>query len=389
MLDNEDRGQPVLPGDPGAGVITARRSDSLGPTKELLLKAALLEGDAALSAWRAWQAADSVTGTDQDSGRLFPLVWLNLKALGLAEPDMAVLKSAYRHQWLANQVRLGDVGQALRVLEEAGIETMVLKGAGLALRHYPSIGARPMYDVDVLVRPEFALTAARLLLQAGWSQFLPAELELLLPATHGTAFTAPTGSKLDLHWYALWSPALDDDFWSSADPLQVGGAATLVPCPADQLLHVCVHGSWSEYPLARWVADALAVMRSTPSLNWTRVIDRASARSLTLPLSDALHYLRDIFGAPVPQPVLDQLDEARCGFFERAVDRAWHASPGKLPGAWLMLERYRRLRSLPRGATNQANLWRYFRAYATVALGLDSGRLLMPALLRALLPRLT
>ena len=43
-----------------------------------------------------------------------------------------------------------------------------------------------MYDVDILVRPEQARAGAEALLDAGWRQFLPNNLDLLLVVTHGT-----------------------------------------------------------------------------------------------------------------------------------------------------------------------------------------------------------
>jgi SAM-dependent methyltransferase len=368
--------------------MTARHSLLPSESQELLLNAALLEGDAALSAWRAWQAVDSVTGTDQDSGRLFPLLCRNLLAIGTNDPDVAILKNAYRHQWLANQLRLEAAGRALRVLSDAGIETMILKGAALAYRHYRDLGARPMYDVDVLVRPDRARAAAEALLDAGWTQCLPTDLDLLLVACWGTAFNDRMDNAVDLHWYAMWSPAIEDDFWLAAEPLEVAGVPTLAQCPADQLLQVCVHGIWSDGMRLRWVPDALAVIRSTPDLDWDRLISGARSRALTLPLHEALRYLRGRFGTAVPASVLKSLDRHHCDVFERATHRAWHAPPTRLRHTWLMIERYRRQRPLPAGATHEANLRRYFRAWASMMLGLQDTVDLTPALVRHLLPGL-
>jgi hypothetical protein len=264
---------------------------------------------------------------------------------------------------------------------------MVLKGPALACRHYRDLGVRPMYDVDVLVRPERARAAAEALLQAGWRQLLPTDFDLLLVATHSTAFKDQLDRTIDLHWYAMWSPAVEDDFWSAAEPLEVGGIRTLAQCPADQLLHVCVHGRWSDGMPLRWVPDAFAVIRSTPDLDWDRVLDRARARALSLPLRESLRYLHDRFGAAIPAFVLHSLDRTHCGVLECADNRTWQAPASKLRETLLMLERYRRQRPLPAGATREANLWRYFRAWASMMLGLQNRVGLMPALVRAMLPK--
>jgi hypothetical protein len=358
-------------------------------SQELLLSAAVLEGETALTAWREWQALDSVTNADTDSRRLFPLLCRNLVALDPEDPEVPTLKNAYRHQWVANLLRMEALARALRALGEAGIATMVLKGAALAHRHYRDLGARPMADVDVLVRPERAHDAAAALLEAGWRQFAPTELNLMLPVTHGTAFKDDADMTIDLHWYAMWSPAIEDDFWSSAEPLKVVGVPTLAQCPADQLLQVCVHGLWSYGLRLRWVPDAFAVMRSTPDLDWDRVIDRARARAVTLPLKETLRYLHNRFGARIPASVLGSLDRTRSSVLERAANRAWHGPPTKPRQIWLMLERYRRQRPLPNGATREPNLWRYFRAYARTQLGLKKSVALTPALVRSLVPGAT
>ena len=54
----------------------------------------------------------------------------------------------------------------------------------------------------------------------------------------------------------------------------------------------------------------------------------------------------------IPASVLKSLDRTRCGVLERAANRAWHAPPSRLRETWLMLERYRRQRPLPAGATS-------------------------------------
>ena len=57
--------------------------------------------------------------------------------------------------------------ESVEALNAAGIEVALLKGAALASTVYGSFGARPMNDVDVLVHPDRADDAKRLLLGAG------------------------------------------------------------------------------------------------------------------------------------------------------------------------------------------------------------------------------
>ncbi len=295
-------------------------------SQELLLKAALFEDDRGLVAWQRWKQTNSLTETDEDSGRLFPLLCRRLLAAGIEDPDLRILKSSYRHQWIANQQRIAAAGRALSILADAGIETMVLKGAALAYRTYRDLGVRPMNDVDVLVAPDRAREAVQVLQADGWWPFLASPLDALLPVTHSTLYRDEPDTGVDLHWYSMWAPAREEDLWEAAEPFEIGRVPTLVPSAADHLLLVCVHGIWSHGRPLRWIADAMALIRSDP-IDWDRLVVAAGARSLTAPLRIALRYLRDVFDAPVPRRVLSATESDRAGILERAGHRVWRSPP--------------------------------------------------------------
>jgi putative nucleotidyltransferase-like protein len=353
--------------------------------QELLLQAALLDEDRARAAWGRWKRLETVVSTDQDSGRLFPLLSRRLLAMGADDPDLPRLKGAYRHQWVTNQRRLHRAGEALAHLADAGIETLVLKGAALAERRYGDAGLRLMYDVDVLVRAERAHEAASVLKRHGWRPLLPLDLDDLMPVIQGTLFKDEMEDGIDLHWHALWSPSDEDDFWSAAEPLEVGGAPTLCPCAADQLLHVCVHGVWSNGRPVRWVADAVTLLRSAPDLDWERVVDRARARSLTLPMLDALSYLSEAFDAPVPPGVLNALAGSRQGLRERLAHRAWGFRSTKLRAVVTQWDRYRRQRALPPGPTRVPSFAAYLRRWGSMTWGTRSDSELARAIVSRLI----
>ena len=49
------------------------------------------------------------------------------------------------------------------------------------------------------------------------------------------------GALIDLHWNALMQPFRDDDLWSAAIDVEIGGVPTRAPCATDQLLLVIAH----------------------------------------------------------------------------------------------------------------------------------------------------
>jgi hypothetical protein len=279
-------------------------------TQELLLRAALADGDAALDAWREWRARVDVEDLDNASQRLLPLLFRNLGRLGVAHPDLARYRSVYRKVWYRNQMLRAELARVLRMLADAGVPTLVLKGAAMIALYYGDVGARAMDDVDVLVPPARARDAIESLLAAGWSTSFPTVTSRVL-LTHSMLFERG-GYDLDLHWHVMEEcclPEADVASWRDAVAVDFGGADSLALSPGDQLLHAIVHGvRWEPSPPIRWVADAATVIaRAGTRIDWPAVADAAVQRGVTLPLLHGLSYLRRLLGSPVPARVLDRL----------------------------------------------------------------------------------
>lgn len=103
---------------------------------------------------------DAVTPLVYDSGAA-GLGWWRIRDTGLAQtPSGELLHQGFR--FLALQARIHETGiqRVLRSLRAAGIEPILIKGWSMA-RLYPQPGLRPYGDIDLLVRPEQHLRAAR------------------------------------------------------------------------------------------------------------------------------------------------------------------------------------------------------------------------------------
>lgn len=284
------------------------------PQQELLLKAALLAGERAVESWKAWKACIDVNDLDSGSHRMLPLLYRNLRANGVDDPAMGIYKGVYRRTWYRNQVLFRAVAPLLNAFRDAGIETMSLKGAPLAVLYYKDCGLRPMNDFDVLVRPERVPQAIDLLQRMGWSpnDFMPTARYISAGYSHG--FRNRAGDELDLHWHLLSESRgrdADDGFWSGAIPAHIGDVATFALGPADQLLHACIHGArWNYIPPFRWAADAAIVLDSArDQIDWDRIIIQAERMRLALPLREALNYLKDLLDVMVPSEILKRLDD--------------------------------------------------------------------------------
>src|SRR4051812_10485156 len=313
----------------------------------LMLRAALGPPDVARAAWDEWYASTDIEALDYDAHRLFPLIYRRLVELGVDSPELPRLKGVYRHYWYGNQLLLRDAAIAIRALGDNGVETLVLKGLGLTARHYRDGGTRPMYDVDVLVRPDDVARALEVIGEIGFRPYGTRPLDLQLRSRYGIGLHNDAGRELDLHWYATFQSAGDDDFWSASVPVEIAGVQTRVLCPADQLLHVCVHGLSGASPAPlRWIADALTVIRSSgDELDWNRLVERAVARECTVTLAGGLSCLEREFQPGIPVDVIERLRAAPSSLAERWAHRV--VARGQRHGAFYALNwhRYRRLRA--------------------------------------------
>jgi hypothetical protein len=324
----------------------------LWPSREqdLVLRAALLDGDAALSAFREWTGGIDLEGDfDLATFRLLPLLYDNLRKLGVKHPLLGRLKGAYRLAWYKNHKLFDDMRPIMAALTHAGIRTMLLKGAPLVLNTYRSHALRPMSDIDVLVPTGQVGRAIEVLGGAGWRPYNPTSADFFR-YRHALCLIDDEERELDLHWRCLFElagPGDDDFLWSRARPLDFHGIATLAPDPTSHLIVTIVHGlRWNPAPPIRWIPDAMTMLRShADEVAWADVVAFAKERCLSYRLHLGLSYLRQRFDAPIPAAVLTELGRVRLSMLERIENpvvlqdlRSRYSPP--MASWWIMLAEY-------------------------------------------------
>lgn len=273
-----------------------RKAGTFLPTLDQhhLLRAALLRDPAMVrESFDRWKSLVPFHAVEQGSMRLLPLLYRNLKHLGIDDPLLPRLKSVYRQVWFRNQLILEHGRRALRALSEAGIPAIVLKGAALVETVYEEPALRPMEDYDVLVPREHFRRAVEVMLAGDWTFHPPlADPEPHFVFQHAVGFRREGGGELDLHWSAMGLPM---------------DLRTL--SPADQLLQICTHATRfnPDIPPIRWAADAFLLLASAP-FPWDELVEHARARGLSLVMLRALEYLRDGLAVAIPEEVMAALD---------------------------------------------------------------------------------
>jgi hypothetical protein len=324
------------------------------PEQENLLKAALLKGGEAQVSFEEWLAVVNLDEIDLASYRLLPLLYSNLKKVGIRHPLMNKLKGVHRQAWYENQMLFQTMADLLRLFRRFGIKTMALKGAALNQLYYEDSGQRPMQDFDILVPSPDAVKAINLMHESCWTSRIPPRQLLKkyrLHFTHACSFRNSAGREMDLHWHVLYTsldPNADDDFWESAIEIKIQDGSIFAMNPSDQLFHVCVHGAgWNYVPPIRWVADAEKIIDKIPEIDWNRLLFLAEKHCLILPLRETLIYLKEFLKAPIPFDLLQELKEHSISKAMHLEYKARNTPNDTRPPfleLWLQISRYWRLR---------------------------------------------
>lgn len=300
------------------------------PAQLLLLRAATGDAAAAAAAWDAWRATNNLDSIDALSQRLVPQLAENLRRHRIETPESARLKGLLHRAWYENKLAIHDATAAIDALRSAGIESMLLKGGALLATRAGDSAARSMSDVDLLVRERDASRAVAVLCEAGWRPAAGSTSLVAVAALrslHAVELRSAAGRPLDLHRTMLEDnprPGADEGAWRRSREAMLGDSPVRIPSPEDLLVAVCVHGTRATPgPTLRWALDARDIVERSPSpVDWALVVRIARERRSTLAMEEALAFLRQELGVPVPQKALASLAATRRGWLERLDYRA-------------------------------------------------------------------
>jgi len=294
--------------------------DNIRADLRLLVRAVLLDGDPAREAFAAWREMVDIDLVDAPSQRLLPLLARRLSEIGPDDPVRGLIKGIYRHAWVKSQRLWRDAAAVVDDLEDAGIRTVLLKGAALFDAYGGDWGARPMYDVDVLVPVADAEAAIEVVAARGWRPEQQQSAAWVRWRARGRrqgwGFTNGEG-RLDLHWHVLSESIgarADSAFWARARPAELAGTRTRTLDPADLLVHLLVHGTVTlNAPPVQWVADSVMVLRSeyADATFATRVADSARQQGELRSVTRGLDAIGLLIDRNLVADVIAELDRRR------------------------------------------------------------------------------
>jgi hypothetical protein len=218
----------------------------------------------------------------------------------------------------------------LATFADAGITTVLLKGAALIMTAYRDMSLRPQKDIDILV-PQSQVGKAMDILEAlHWRTKPPLRHPLgfhTLWAKSAIRHVNESGGEIDLHWVIrkVHGPADEDaSLWQNLRSAHIRGKEFLILSHEDQLLHILDHAALDTHSPIRWIPDALHQIRAAqPEMDWKRFLARAMDQDMIIRCRSRLRYLQDRFAASLPEDLLCEIMRAHGSRRERLLNRRW------------------------------------------------------------------
>ena len=223
-------------------------------------------------------------------------------------PPSAIETLARAHrEALVRGVRQLEMGaRAARLLAQAGLRSLPLKGAAVAEWLYPSVADRPMADVDLLALDDPKATE-RVLQAGGFREMDRADHAVALLDTG-------CGGVLELHFSPTSCPGLfpvdAEGLWSRSRP--AAGQIARIPAPEDVLLHLCLHAAFQHglvLSLVQWL-DFRRLLERAP-VDTEQLLDQAVRIRAVPALAAALEVAEAVVAAPVPPALRAALPPGR------------------------------------------------------------------------------
>lgn len=245
-----------------------------------------------------------------------PVVWKRLQAFDRAAIPAEVAAGLQRFTTVSDFRLLHleqRLGETLDAFHTAGVDVLLLKGAGLAPTLYGSFAERPMIDLDLLVRAEHADLAMQTAGETRWKRPVDGDGAAFYRDHHhhvplhdgdGTGFT------LELHTELVGGGSrfgLDPAaVWAEARGVPWGGRRVIVPGTLHQLLHLSVHLVWSHaLGSAGWrtFRDVALILRRE-TVDWDALVARCRSARASSCVYWTLRLTQQMVGAEVPGEVL-------------------------------------------------------------------------------------
>ena len=224
------------------------------------------------------------------------------RALGDRQIEAGVrqrLSGTYHWAVKQNLIHLDFIKRLEHQLSGTAVDVMVIKGGALLHHVYPHVGARPMEDVDLLVRPSRYRQLADQLEKMGFRQ-----------NPLRTYSFVNSRMRLDIHTDMLNTdriasrsgllPAGMQPIWRNALPWDNGYRRVRRPDDVDHILILCQHLLKHYFCRLIWFEDLRRLLDGRNEQFFLRLRNRAAELKQEKPLAYCMYLLRHLIGSSLP-----------------------------------------------------------------------------------------
>jgi hypothetical protein len=241
---------------------------------------------------------------------IFPLLYAALRTLGfpgVPEPVRSEWTKIFRFNAIQNELLARELARILRLLGDAGIPVMPLKGIALGESLYGDPALRVCADNDVLVPTKNVAEAFHLVLSSGYqAEFTqPRLLDLVVRYGKHCIFTRQERLRayaLELHSGLLWGGQLERELlaaiWSEAGRKSFSGVPAFALSAEWEFLYLAVHAAQHAWLSLTWYVDLDRLCRRG-AIDWKKVNEKAKWLGWEAPVRSSLAVCRSLFETPL------------------------------------------------------------------------------------------
>jgi hypothetical protein len=253
---------------------------------------------------------------DAENHRVSPLLYYNLKRKNeISIPDelKTNLESSYLKNSLDNTRLFYSLSNILISTEKENIPIIALKGAYIACQFYPNVALRPMYDLDLLVKSEYATKMHNLLLGLEWVCNIDQNQFEDYIRKHEVIKYTNKLITLELHSGII--EIANTDVWNNVFPTKIGKNDIFVLDHNVLLPYLCIH--LCEHLRDLFVEiiriyDVVQIIRQCRGeIDWNKVIQIAEENQSKNDVYRVLYFIKNELGEDIPDDVLSRLNENR------------------------------------------------------------------------------
>jgi len=242
---------------------------------------------------------------------IFPLFYLALQTHAsdlLTSESLTELKQQNMIVVMNDMRMTTELIRIMRLLEENGIDALVIKGPTLTQLAYEDIGLRQFGDLDILIDEHDTYTAGKLMSENGHKPEIPIKYlqnHTYLKIAKDFSLVSELGTVLtELHWrlfekkFNIYTPERSKDEFQNVK-INDFSIKTL---PTELLLvYLCLHGSKHAWERIIWICDIDRLLRSS-RIDWENE-ESHSNRSFYL----GLNLCCTLLHTPLPDSVIKKM----------------------------------------------------------------------------------